>query len=179
VTIGESFAVGKFEVTFLEWDACVAAGGCSHKPDDNRWGRGKHPVVAVSWDDTKEYVAWLSKKTRQTYRLLTEAEWEYAARGGTSTLFAFGNQVTDKQAQYARGKTAEVGSFKPNDIGLYDMHGNAGEWVEDCFYGYDRAARDGTAQTQGDSDCTRVLRGGSLLTFPVHIRRRTGRTAWS
>ena len=100
VTIAQPFAVGKFEVTFAEWDACVAASGCTHKPGDEGWGRGKRPVLNVSWDDAKQYVDWLAKTTGQPYRLLTEAEWEYAARAGTTTPFSFGPTISTEQANY-------------------------------------------------------------------------------
>lgn len=156
VTIAEPFAVGKFEVTFAEWDACVLNGGCSgYRPSDEGWGRGRRPVIHVSWSDAQEYVAWLSKKSGKTYRLLSEAEWEYAARAGTTTRYAFGNSITTQEAQFSARKTAEVGSFKPNAFGLYDMHGNVMEWVEDCTHiaSYDGAPADGAAWT-GDCSST-------------------------
>ena len=101
VTIKQPFAVGKFEVTFAEWDACVSEGGCKHKPE-TKWGRGRQPVMNVSWDDiTKEYLPWLRKKTGKEYRLLSEAEWEYAARAGTTTAYSTGQSITKKQAQFS------------------------------------------------------------------------------
>jgi len=143
VTIARPFAVGKYEVTFAEWDACVSAGGCKHNPEegfgrpsDGRWGRGRQPVINVSWNDiTAEYLPWLSRTTGKTYRLLSEAEWEYAARAGTTTPFSTGPTITLEQANFdghepygesftlwnsgrkdlARGKTVEVGSFRPNE----------------------------------------------------------------
>ncbi|MBO0766976.1 MAG: formylglycine-generating enzyme family protein, partial [Hyphomicrobiaceae bacterium] len=124
VKIARPFAVGKFEVTFAEWEACAAGGGCTgnRTPGDGGWGKGRRPVVNVSWHDAKEYVAWLSRKTGKTYRLLSEAEWEHAARAGTTTRYAFGDSIANSQAQYGVDKTAEVGTFAPNAWGLYDMH---------------------------------------------------------
>ncbi len=174
VTIARPFAAGRFEVTFAELDACVAGGGCNSIPFDQGWGRGKRPVINVSWDDAKEYVAWLSRKTGATYRLLTEAEWEYAARAGTTRLFSTGPTITAAQANFdgnvtyggsAKGqyrqRTIDVGSFKPNAFGLYDMHGNVSEWVEDCYVNtYAGAPTDGSF-IAAPSCSDRVLRGGS------------------
>ncbi len=184
VTISTAFAVGKYEVTFAEWDACVADGGCMHKPRDSGWGRDKHPAIDVSWDDvTKEYLPWLSKKTGQAYRLLTEAEWEYAARAGTVTAFSTGAIITAEQANFdgtmtyggsAKGvyrqRTLEVGSFPANGFGLHDMHGNVWEWVQDCFAeNYDGAPSDGRAASEVPG-CSRVLRGGSWIDAPRVLR---------
>ena len=168
----KTFEIGKYEVTFNEWDTCVAGGGCdSYKPKDQGWGRGKRPVTNVSWEDAQAYVTWLSGKTGKTYRLPSEAEWEYAARAGTRTAYAWGNS-TGKNKTNCNGcgsprdakKTAIVGSFKPNRFGLHDIHSNVGEWVEDCWHdNYKRAPKDGSAWLSANSgDCERrVKRGGS------------------
>ncbi len=177
VTIRQPFAVGKYEVTFAEWDLCVAGKGCNQNPETN-WGRGQQPVMRVSWNDAKEYVAWLSKTTGQPYRLLSEAEWEYAARAGTTTKYAFGDTITTKQAQFSEGswgsakQTIEVGSFSPNGFGLHDMHGNLWEWVEDCWIdSYKGAPSDASARTTACSDDgRRVLRGGSWDFHPEILR---------
>ncbi len=125
VTIPEPFAVGKYEVTFSEWDACVAAGGCNgHRPDDAGWGRGQRPVINVNWQDAKAFVAWLSRRTGERYRLLSEAEWEYAARAGTSTRYWWGNEVGRAARRKNVRKTVPVGSYSPNPFGLHDVHGN-------------------------------------------------------
>ena len=168
VTIAQPLAVGKFEVTFSEWDTCVTERGCSYRPKDG-WGSGRQPVINVSWGDiTKEYLPWLSRKTDKTYRLLTEAEWEYAARAGTTMRYAFGDMINWSHAQFSQdrwgsaGKTMPVGAFKPNAFGLYDMHGNVWEWVQDCWndnYAGEPPV-DGTAWTTGVCG-RRVARGGS------------------
>ena len=163
-----AFRAGAHEVTFAEWDACVAAGGCGgFSPDDEGWDRDNRPVVNVSWDDAQSYVDWLSQRTGQHYRLLTESEWEYAGRAGTTTPFHTGATITSQQANFAdeygpyRAQTVPVGSFAPNGFGLYDMYGNVWEWVEDCWNaGYAEAPSDGSAWLSGDCS-SRVLRGGS------------------
>jgi formylglycine-generating enzyme required for sulfatase activity len=178
VTITYPFAVGKLEVTLAEWDACVAEGGCQHRPDDASSDRGKRPVIDVSWDDvTRGYLPWLSRKTGKTYRLLTEAEWEYAARAGTTTRYAFGNTISLGQVYYRDlfsglfgGNFFVVGEFQPNAFGLYDMHGNVREWVQDCWNdSYKGAPTDGSAWTVGDCS-RRVVRGGSRLDDPGNLR---------
>ncbi|MFZ1109643.1 MAG: SUMF1/EgtB/PvdO family nonheme iron enzyme [Rhodomicrobium sp.] len=172
VTIAKPFAVGKFAVTFAEWDACVDAGGCSHIPDDKGWGRGDRPVINVSWDDAKVYLAWLSKKTGKSYRLLTEAEREYVARAGTATPYWWGASIARDQANYSggAGKTVPVKSFKPNPWGLYQVHGNVWEWVEDCWVdNYNGAPSDGSARTT-EGCSSRVLRGGSWYDNPQFLR---------
>ena len=177
VHIDKPFASGKYEITFAEWDACAADAGCKNKqPSDEGWGRGRHPVVNVSWNDAKEYVVWLSGKTGKPYRLLTEAEWEYAARAGSTGKYAFGETLDAKQAKFSTGKqgvgeTAEVGSFPANAWGLHDMHGNVWEWVEDCYLpGYDGASADGSPRSGPGCGANRVLRGGSWDYKPEDLR---------
>jgi formylglycine-generating enzyme required for sulfatase activity len=179
VTIAKPFAAGKFEVTFAEWEACVAGRGCTHNPDDGRWGRGNRPVIYVSWNDAKQYVAWLSRKTGKSYRLLTEAEWEYAARAGSTALYSWGDDAGRDNANCSgcggewNGKqSAPAGSFKANAFGLHDMHGNIWEMVEDCWhYGYVGAPVDGSARMTGCPDRDeRVIRGGGLPQEPKDIR---------
>ena len=186
VTIAKPFAVGKFAVTFAEWDACVAGGGCGgYKPKDNGWGRGNRPAINVSWEDAKAYVTWLAKKTGVSYRLLSEAEHEYAARAGTTTPFWWGSSITPDQAAYNstaapykgggrkgeyRAKTVPVNSFKPNPWGLYQVHGNVYEWLGDCWNeNYSNAPTDGSVWTAGDCS-KRVLRGGSWGSDPQYLR---------
>jgi len=177
VTIPRPFAVGRFEVTFAEWDACVSAGGCSYAPHDGMlgfgygWGRGRRPVINVSWDDTRQYVSWINGKVgKQVYRLLTEAEWEYAARAGAKTAYAFGNTLSRSLAPLSVYKTAPVGLFPPNAFGLSDMHGNVWEWVEDCWNdSYEGAPENGAAWTTGECD-RRVARGGSWMHPPRYLR---------
>lgn len=184
VRVSGSLAVGKFEVTFGEWDACVSAVGCSYRPDDAGWGRGRRPVMRVSWDDAQQYVRWLSGRTGQRYRLLTEAEWEYAARAGTSTPFSFGSTIRPDQANYdgnytygggPKGtyheRTVAVGSYPANGWGLHDMHGNVWEWVEDCYGdSYAGAPSDASVSVTGGSCSARVRRGGSWLNAPQFLR---------
>jgi formylglycine-generating enzyme required for sulfatase activity len=184
VTFAQPFAVGAFAVTVDEWDACVADGGCDgYRPSDQGWGRGRRPVINVSWHDAKAYVEWLSRKTGRTYRLLSEAEREYAARAGTTTPFWWGSSISTEQANYdgklvygrgAKGeyrqRTVPVDSFRPNPWGLYQVHGNVLEWTEDCSNSdYNGAPSDGSAWTRGDCS-RRVLRGGSWYFSPDFAR---------
>jgi formylglycine-generating enzyme required for sulfatase activity len=175
VTIARSFAVSETEVTFAQWEVCVAAGACT-KVSDSNWGRDDRPVINVSWDDAKQYVAWLSRITGRDYRLLTEAEWEYAARAGSSARFAFGEaeEQIDKYAWYIKNsgrRTQPVALKKANAFGLYDMHGNVFEWVEDPSHNnYIGAPTDGSAWLQGGDDSSRVIRGGSWYYFPRVLR---------
>jgi formylglycine-generating enzyme required for sulfatase activity len=176
VTLAEPFAMSRNEITFADWDKCVAAGGCRFKPDDRGWGRGDRPVINVSWSDAKEYVAWLSQKTGKPYRLPSEAEWEYAARGGTKTPFYWGTQAGTRMANCRDCQTGEpvqtlnVGSFPPNPFGLNDMAGNAAEWLEDCWNeSYKGAPADGSAW--GSGQCSmRALRGGSFDTQSAYLK---------
>jgi formylglycine-generating enzyme required for sulfatase activity len=168
VTIAKPFYMGRREVTFDEWDACQAEGGCQHRPGDRGQGRGLRPVSDIDWNDAKAYVAWLSKKTGKVYRLPTEAEWEYAARAGTKTAYYWGNAVDNNQANCTKcspaphNNTVATGTFPPNAFGLVDMAGNAAEWVEDCWSdNYSTAPKDGSAFNK--PDCReRVLRGGAF-----------------
>jgi formylglycine-generating enzyme required for sulfatase activity len=177
IVLDKAFAVGRFEVTFAEWDTCVADGGCKHKPEDRGWGRGNRPVINVSWNDVaEEFLPWISRKTGKQYRLLTEAEWEYVARAGGTGKLAWGDEVGRGRAncdgcgsQWDNKQTAPVGSFEPNAFGLYDVHGNAAEWVADCKTAYDKAALAGQASPESEG-CNRVLRGGSWYNRTGKIR---------
>jgi formylglycine-generating enzyme required for sulfatase activity len=169
VTIAAPFAVSKYDVTFDDWEACVSVGGCP-EVGDNEWGRGSRPVINVTWDDAQQYVRWLSKMTGRSYRLPTEAEWEYAARGGTSTAYPWGNDPGTGNANCVgcggewdnRQKTSPVGFFRPNGFGLYDMTGNVWQWVQDCYHlNYTGAPTDGSAWESGGDCDLRVDRGGS------------------
>lgn len=195
VVFSKPFAIGRFSVTFDQWDRCVAEGGCKgYRPEDNGWGRGRRPVINVSWDDAKAYVNWLSLKTHKTYRLPSEAEREYVTRTGTTTPFWWGASISTKQANYDgrstyghepkgeyRGTTVPVNSFAANPWGLYQMHGNVWEWTEDCYRAsYTGAPTDGSAVLDsgggnrrwilGACHGPRVARGGSWGTDPWELR---------
>jgi len=192
VTIGAPIAVGKYEVTFEQWDACVDAGGCDgHRASDNGLGRENRAVFNVSWLHARSYVDWLTRSTGEEYRLPSEAEWEYAARAGTTEARYWGNSADDacKFANAADLTTQGIspefeaancsdgsvfaersGSFAPNDFALHDMLGNVFEAVEDCWNdSYRGAPQDGTAWREGD--CSRhALRGGSWGSKPSSVR---------
>lgn len=168
------FALARTEVTFEQWASCVDEGGCSFIPPDAGWGQGRRPVVNVAWSDALTYLRWLSDKTGHAYRLPSEAEWEYAARAGTTTRFHTGRCITSEAANFdgrlpeggcppseARRRTVPVASFPPNAFGLFDMAGNVRELTRDCWNeDYRGAPVDGSAWMSGD--CSRpVLRGGS------------------
>ena len=179
----KAFAMGKYEVTFEKYDAFCKA--TNRKKMSARLGgffigysqRGNYPVINASWEDANTYAKWLSKKTGKRFRLPTEAEWEYAARAGSSTKYSWGNEIGTNNAncnacgsKWDNRKTAPVGSFQPNAFGLYDMHGNVREWVSDCFGGsYSSSPGDGSAWL-GDDCKSRVLRGGSWYHTPWSVR---------
>jgi formylglycine-generating enzyme required for sulfatase activity len=174
-----AFKMSETEVTFANWDACVNAGGCSHKPKDRGWGRGNRPVINVSHNDiTQQFIPWLNKATGKLFSLPSEAQWEYAARAGSTTKYSWGNNISCSQARYGNysgvcgndRKTVTVKSYRANKFGLYDMHGNVWEWTQDCWNGsYSGAPSNGKAWQGGD--CTRrVLRGGSWFDGPGILR---------
>lgn len=180
VTIANRFAIGRYPVTFAEYDHfCTVTK--RENPEDERWGRGRRPVINISWCDTQDYVAWLAEETGKPYRLPSEAEWEYACRAGTTTRYAFGNSITEREANLGRNvyATTDVGSYPANPWGLYDMHGNVWEWVEDMWHGnYQGAPADGTAWTNNEgkqSSDIRVCRGGSWDTVDPKFRRAANR----
>jgi formylglycine-generating enzyme required for sulfatase activity/serine/threonine protein phosphatase PrpC len=166
VTIS-SFAVGVYEVTFDEYYRFARATG-RKKPKDNGWDRKTHPVIDVSWDDALAYTRWLSKQTGKSYRLLSESEWEYVARAGTTRSFWWGSKAGtgnahcfDCKSDFSTSKPAKVGTYKPNPFGLYDTAGNVFEWVHDCYHrNYQNAPTDGSVWEGGDCD-VRITRGGA------------------
>jgi formylglycine-generating enzyme required for sulfatase activity len=180
VTIAKPFAVAKFALTFDEWDTCASHSECNSHVGDAGWGRGQRPVIYVTWDEARQYVAWLAKVTGKPYRLLTEAEYEYAARGGTQTAYPWGDDIGKNNAscngcgsQWDNKQTAPVGSFAANGFGLYDMVGNVFAWVEDCYHeDYAGAPSDGSAWTTGDCS-RRFARGGSWFNKTIFLRSAT------
>jgi formylglycine-generating enzyme required for sulfatase activity len=167
VTIGTPFAIGKLEVTVDQWNACVAAGACPREA--SAANRAKNtPVRDVSWDDAQQYVKWLSSSTGKPYRLPTEAEWEYATRGGTASRFWWGDKMKAGTANckecgepWSQDGPANVGSFAANPNGLFDVNGSVWEWVSDCWHNnYKNAPPDGNAWNEATCR-VRVIRGGS------------------
>lgn len=174
VIIAQPFALGVYAVTFAEYDRFCEMTD-RRTPGGNDWGRENHPVINVSWRNAQAYCDWLSEQTGQLYRLPSEAEWEYACRAGTQTPFHTGETINLDQANFGNKhkKTLPVGSFAPNAFGLYDMHGNVWEWMQDCWhYNYDHAPDDGSAwQDENGGDCgRRVVRGGSWDIKPQLLR---------
>ena len=171
------FALGVTEVTVAQWDACLSSGGCNYWPRDAA-GRGSHAMASATWEVAKAYIAWLNSKVEgRPYRLPSESEWEYAARAGTQTRYSWGDGVGRNRANcdgcggsWDNVSVAPVGSFSANRFGLFDMHGNVWEWVEDCWNdSYSGAPRDGSAWRSGDCSLA-VLRGGSWRRWPDSLR---------
>lgn len=200
VVIPNAFAVSKYEITFADWNACVDHGGCNgYQPGDEGWGNEQRPLIYVSWYDAQAYVAWLREVTGKPYRLLTEAEYEYAARAGTTTAYPWGDDIIPNVLPmancdgcggvWAGNRTAPVGSFPPNKFGLYDMVGNVWEWTQDCWHGSYKvmfegrefdAPADGSAWLEGGKCGQRVTRGGAWNSTPydyVRSDNRAGVTA--
>ena len=181
IVINKTFAIGRYEVKFSEWFACLADKGCSYRPDDHNWGAMGRPVINITWPQAKNFTRWLSLKTGQRYRLPSEAEWEYVARAGTTTQFWWGDQpghnmancrdcesrtcCTAKKHSCCSKKTKPVGSFPVNQFGLYDTAGNVFEWTEDCW-NPNHKGRPKISSARKGGDCTnRVIRGGSFYYF--------------
>ena len=205
VTIGSALAIGKYEATFDEWEVCIEERGCKAMimgpaplgkrevsfaeweacrtddlcqilPDDHNWGRGRRPVINITFSDAEDFVRWLSRKTGHAYRLPTEAEWEYAARGGTSTVYSWGDEVGTNNANCRTcaptisHKTFPVGSYKPNPFGLFEVHGNVWEWVQDCWHpSHEGAPANGSARLS-DACKYRTTRSGSWYYVSTNVR---------
>ncbi|MEH2510988.1 formylglycine-generating enzyme required for sulfatase activity [Nitrobacteraceae bacterium AZCC 1564] len=176
VTIVKPFAVGRFAISFDDWDACLADGGCGGvRGNDNGFGRGRLPAHGIRFNEVQSYLAWLSKKTGRTYRLPSESEREYFTRAGTTTPFWFGKTIGTQNANYyasipydhgPRGEDSKgpkpVDSYAPNPFDLYQVHGNVQEWTQDCFnkrYNEDTPT-DGSPWSEGDCS-QRMIRGGA------------------
>ncbi len=208
VTIGAPLAVGVYEVTFEEWDACVSAGGCGgYSPGDEGWGRGRRPVINVSWQDAQGYVQWLSTETGENYRLLSEAEWEYVARAGTRTAryweggesaqcrnangldqdlartsegrawMAEYNRTNPVQCADGHGRTAPVGSYTANMFGLYDVIGNVNEWTQDCWNERYDGAPSDGSAWEAGDCSSRSIRGGGWF-GGARVLRLAFRLGW-
>ena len=161
VEIKQPVAIGIHEVTVGEWGACVAEGRCNQAPIQSARSTDRHPITNVNWDDAQSFIRWLAEKTGRAYRLPSEAEWEYAARAGGDAPYSWGTEPSNKKAVLDRHATEAVGGYSPNGFGLFDVHGNVWEWVEDCFARYTVDPSDGRALTDGAFCKESVMRGGS------------------
>jgi len=191
VEIREWIAIGKYELSFAEWDYCVEQGGCSYRPRDDGWGRGDRPVINVARPDAEEYLRWLRRRTGEPYRLPSEAEWEYAARAGTTTARYWGDELGEGNAvcdgcgsRWDARRTAPVGSLEPNPWGLHDMLGNTTEWVADCWNdSHAGGPGDGSARTSDspwwrDGECERPMRKGAFWQSYPWTARAAYRSEW-
>lgn len=173
------FAIGKTEITFAQWDACLADGGCNgYSPPDRGWGRGNRPATDISWQDAQAYISWLNQQPgAQHYRLASEAEWEYAARAGGTAIYPTGARLTLRLATFGSRRTTATGAHAANAFGLFDMAGNVSEWVQDCYVtSYAHAPIDGAAVNP--NRCTqRVFRGGSYADRAPVLRSASRRYA--
>lgn len=206
ITVGAPFAIGVYEVTFAEWDACVGDGGCDgFRPPDGGWGRGRRPVVFVSWQDAQGYVRWLSEETGETYRLPSEAQWEYAARAGTRTARYWGESAAE-QCRYANGfdqdiaraNRGRVEAFQRAGVGFpscSDGHGAetapVGSYEPNAFGLYDvignlaewtedcwnpdHSERPGTDEVRTTGDCSRRVLRGGTWAYPLEMLRSAKR----
>lgn len=192
VEISRPLAMGKYEVTFAEWDFCIEQSGCSYRPPDEGWGRDDQPVVNVARRDAEEYVRWLRRHTGRAYRLPSEAEWEYAARAGTTTARYWGDALGEGHAvcdgcgaRWDNRRAAPVGSLPPNAFGLHEMLGNATEWVLDCWNpSHEGAPGDGSPRTSDspwwrEGECQRPVRRGAFWQSYPWAVRAAYRTYWS
>lgn len=179
VRLNYEFELGKYQITFAEWDAAIAGGAKLRRPDDKGWGRDHRPVIDVSWEDAHTYIAWLNNQTSGGYRLPSEAEWEYSCRAGTASSWSYGDDDSElgKHAWFGGDagnsdrKTHSVGVKRPNPFGLFDMHGNVWEWCKDSWHdNYVGAPNDGSAWTTGGDTSLRSLRGGSSSNGPLGLR---------
>lgn len=201
VTFAREFAISKFPITWDQWEACTRDGMCEGRDMEialrsdlrGQWiqdytdhGRGNRPVVGVSWWDAQMFVGWLNtKSTGDAYRMVTEAEFEYAARAGTATAYPWGDRPDHNYANFGKteglggaaegrdiwvDQTSPVGSFPPNNFGLYDMHGNVYQWVEDCYQA-DASLLPGDGSAVKDGNCAvRVMRSTSFISNPHTLR---------
>lgn len=164
-----SFTLGRYAVTFEQYDRFATA-TARKLPGACGWGRGKQPIMKVGWHDATAYTQWLSESTGEEFRLPTEAQWEYACRGGTMTDYCFGDNITEEQVNFnrANNKTMPVGSYQPNSLGLYEMHGNVWEWCSDWYGNYPMGTvKDPRGPETGEM---RVLRGGSWFVNAWYTR---------
>ncbi|MEQ9445508.1 MAG: SUMF1/EgtB/PvdO family nonheme iron enzyme [Rhodospirillaceae bacterium] len=188
VAIPYRFAIAATEITFDQYEVCVEAGGCAGNKSDHGWGRGTRPIINVAWQDAVDYAAWLSEKTGESYRLPSEQEWEYAARGGSVTRFPWGDEVGSGHANCRKCGTkwsgtgsAPVAQFAPNGFGLFDMSGNVSEWVADCWTQNHGALEQ--LEVESPQCTSRVTRGGDWYYVPIlatsAARKPNAQTLWS